>query len=131
MEQLDQLKGRQYTIVFCKGAKESLQLVLGKHAPQPLKRKKLRAQMLSLLERLADGHRMTKENFPSEGALPDGSNFNAIKKIPLRAYLWRSKRYTNTYFVSHFIYKDFQKLKSKDTTKICNNWREIEEGYEL
>ncbi|USE34104.1 hypothetical protein [Endozoicomonas sp. SCSIO W0465] len=128
MDELDKYEGIHCTIVFCKGAKESLDEVLAKHAPQPMKSKKLKAQMWSLLARLADGHRMTKENFPTEGDLPDGSKFHAIKKIPLRAYLWRSKKYSGKYFISHFIYKDFQKLKPKDTTKVCNNWREIEEG---
>ncbi|WOG28260.1 hypothetical protein [Endozoicomonas sp. 8E] len=128
MDELDKYVGTHYTIVYCKGAKESLDEVLAKHAPQPMKSNKLKAQMRSLLVRLADGHRMTKENFPKEGDLPDGSKFRAIKKIPLRAYLWRSKKYPGKCFISHFIYKDFQKLKAQDITKVCNNWREIEEG---
>lgn len=33
-----------------------------------------------------------------------------------------------TYFISHYIYKDFDKLDDSDTTRVRNNWERIERG---
>jgi len=37
-----------------------------------------------------------------------------------------SEKHSNTYFISHYVYKDYEKLKTKDTKKIGNNWNRIE-----
>ena len=84
--------------------------------------------MVLLIERLADGRPMSKENFPSEGQLPSSAGkFHAFKKLPIRAYCWLSQKYPNTYFISHYIYKDQQKLDKRDTNRVHANWREKED----
>lgn len=88
--------------------------------------------MAQQIQRLADGHPMTKENFPKEGRLPNKPNgdsagyFYAFKRIPVRGYCWRSERLKNTWFISHYVYKDYQKLKAKDTDRLARNWTRIE-----
>jgi hypothetical protein len=89
--------------------------------------------MIQQIERLADGQRMSKENFPQEGNLPKrkgqqrAKKFNALKRIPIRGYCWLSDRCKNTYFISHYVYKDYDDLKDSDTKRVGANWRRIEE----
>ncbi|CAM6791401.1 hypothetical protein CIFRMM088M_05470 [Citrobacter freundii] len=35
-----------------------------------------------------------------------------------------------TYFISHYIYKDFDDLSDSDTQKVRNNWERIERGLD-
>lgn len=118
-------KGSKYHIIHCEGAVESFNHTIAKHPKN--KRTLYEAQMTAILKRLGDGGMMSNENFPQEGELPDKSHFRALKKIPIRAYIWLSKNTPNTYYISHYIYKDFDKLKKSDIDKVCNNWRKIEE----
>ena len=122
---LKDYKGSKYNVIHCDGAIDSLNKAM-ERVPAHEKRTR-KAQMLRLIERLGDGMNMPRDSFPDEGVLPDGSNFKAFKKLPLRAYLWLSKRYQNTYFISHYIYKDYQKLKKSDIEKVKANWRKKEE----
>lgn len=71
------------------------------------------------LERLASGQRISGENLVPEGKLPNDRPFQALKKIPLRAYLWRQN---NTWYVSHFRYKDKGKLNKADSARVRKNW---------
>ncbi|KMK17761.1 hypothetical protein ABW09_11990 [Pluralibacter gergoviae] len=85
------------------------------------------------IERLASGKRSPDLSARKEGQLPSlngrpTKNFWAIKKIPIRAYYWESEKYEMTYFISHYIYKDFNKLSESDTIKVRNNWERIERG---
>ncbi len=89
--------------------------------------------MILQIQRLADGERMSKENFPQEGELPKSKNnpnktkkFNALKRIPIRGYCWLSEKHHDTYFISHYIYKDYDKLKERDTEIVGRNWKRIE-----
>ena len=83
-------------------------------------------KMVVQLERLARGERMSNRNFPKEGKLPNNKHFRALKYIPLRGYCWSSDKFSDTYFVSHYIYKDFDKLAKSDTNRVCGNWQRIE-----
>lgn len=123
---MEDYQGKSYKVVHCDGAKESFLNELNKHVPKN-KHNNYKARMRRLRERLADGQRMSNENFPKEGKLPDGSHFRALKKIPLRAYIWLSKKSPKTFYISHYIYKNFDDLKDKDVNKVCSNWRNIEE----
>jgi len=118
-------KGSKFHIIHCEGAVESFNHAIAKHPKN--RRIQYKAQMTAIIKRLGDGGRMSNENFPQEGELPDKSHFRALKKIPIRAYIWLSKNISNTYYISHYIYKDFDKLKKSDIDKVCNNWRKIEE----
>jgi hypothetical protein len=76
---------------------------------------------------------MSKENFPQEGDLPKkagqqkAKKFNALKRIPLRGYCWLSDRHDKTYFISHYVYKNYDALKGSDTNIVGKNWKRIEE----
>lgn len=122
--------GRKFTITHCKGALDSYQNAI--QSVPANQRKSFKRSMEQQIKRLADGHRMSKENFPSEGNLPkdkrgqSAGKFNALKRKPLRGYCWRSSTKENTYFISHYVYKNYQKLKKKDTEIICENWWRVE-----
>jgi len=120
-------QGARFTVEHCEGAIESFEEALI-HVTPHNKKKSLKRSMVLLIERLADGRPMSKENFPSEGQLPSSAGkFHAFKKLPIRAYCWLSQKYPNTYFISHYIYKDQQKLDKRDTNRVHANWREKED----
>jgi hypothetical protein len=122
---MNDYKGSKYRIIHCEGALESFNDATAKHPKD--KRDLYKAQMIAIIKRLGDGDRMSNENFPQEGELPDKSHFRALKKIPIRAYIWLSKKTPNTYYISHYIYKNYDKLKKSEIEKVCNNWKKIEE----
>lgn len=127
---MDRYKGSRFTVIHCKGALESYEEAL--KSVEAAKRSKFTMNMIIQIQRLADGHRMSKENFPQEGDLPKrkgqshAKKFNALKRIPIRGYCWLSERYANTYFISHYVFKDYDRLKDSDTRKVGDNWRRIE-----
>lgn len=127
----EMLVGTKLKIVFCDGAMESFNKELLR-VPKA-KRLKIQATMRAQFKRLADGHLFSRDTLRKEGPLPRtvGSssprNFYALKKIPMRAYCWKSDKHAGTWFVSHFKYKDQTKLNSKDTAIVSSNWRRIEE----
>lgn len=123
---MDNITGTRYTITHCSGALASLEECSKEESQGNFELYK--RQTIRMIERLADGHPMTSHTFPSEGLLPDGNKFNAIKKQPLRAYLWRSKKYKNTYFISHYIIKTKDKLAAADTKRVCENWAKKEDN---
>jgi len=119
-------EGVKYKIIHCEGARESFKFELDKHVPKN-KHENFKARMVVIIKRLGDGHPMSNENFPKEGELPDKSHFRALKKIPLRAYIWLSKKTPGTYYISHYRFKNYTKLDESDTKKVCDNWRIKEE----
>lgn len=128
----DRLEGKQYVIIHCKGALKSLNKAL--ECVEARKRDKFRRAISQQIDKLARGDAMSKASFPPEGVLPKKTgqqstkNFNALKRIPIRGYCWLSDKYPNTYYVSHYIKKDFNDLDARDTEKVGNNWRRIEDG---
>lgn len=119
-------KGTTYQIIHCKGAIESFKAELDRHVPKN-KHKNYNARMVALIERLGNGHPMSNDSFPKEGELPDKSHFRALKKIPMRAYIWQSKKTPKTYYISHYRYKNYDQLKESDAKRVCDNWKVIEE----
>jgi len=123
-------QGSKFRIVHCKEAFESLECILENYPEN--KRMSLKNRLFKQIERLGDGVRMSGENFPKEGELPkshgrSNGNFFAFKYIPIRGYCWRSKKQSNTWFISHYIVKTKKKLSKKDTALVCKNWLRIEE----
>ncbi len=124
-------RGECFTLVHCEGAIKSLTESLKSISPA----KKQKSMIISLklqIERLTSGKRSAELSVRKEGLLPSfksrpPKNFWAIKKIPIRGYYWESERKEMTYFISHYIYKDFDQLHDSDTKKVCNNWNRIEE----
>lgn len=125
-------KGSKFEITHCNGAVASFDEAMT-HV-DARKRQTFTRAIEMQVQRLADGHRMSKENFPQEGELPKrkgqqkAKKFNALKRIPIRGYCWLSDKYPSKYFISHYVYKDYDKLKEKDTHKVKDNWTRIEVG---
>ncbi|MFT4929422.1 MAG: hypothetical protein ACI8WB_005555 [Phenylobacterium sp.] len=133
-EKLEQnFQGDRFRITHCKGALVSFEEAIS-HL-ETNKRQSFKRAMVRQIQRLADGHRMSKENFPQEGELPKklgqrkAKKFNALKKIPVRGYCWLSEICANTYFISHYVYKNYDKLKPRDTTRVGDNWVRIEVNH--
>jgi hypothetical protein len=128
----DSYKGSKFEVTHCDGALASFEVAMT-HV-DARKRQTFTRAIEQQVQRLADGHRMSKENFPQEGELPKrkgqqkAKKFNALKRIPIRGYCWLSDKYPSKYFISHYVYKDYDKLKDKDTNKVKNNWTRIEVG---
>jgi hypothetical protein len=122
----EDIVGRCYRIKFCKNALKTFQKALG--SVEHRKQKKLVAQTEAQLKRLANGTLLNTDSDVAEGRLPDGANFRALKRIPIRCYYWKSTSMDGVIYVSHFIYKDQNKLDKRDTEKVCNNWRVYEQG---
>jgi len=128
----DRYTGTKFTVIHCKGAIDSYRAALKKVDAR--QQKKFTTAIILQIQRLADGGRMTKENFPQEGYLPkrkgqhNAKKFNALKRIPIRGYCWLSQWHKDTYFISHYIYKKRNKLNESDTNRIGTNWSRIEEN---
>jgi len=126
----DEVVGSAFGVVHCEGARESFEEALKR--VEARKQKSFRRGMTQQIQRFADGHRMSSENFPREGGLSKKANgdsaghFHALKRIPVRGYCWRSERFENTWFISHYVYKDYQKLKARDAERLGKNWIRIE-----
>ena len=123
-------QGVKYTVVHCKGALKSYKKAL--NSVDARKKKKFTRQIILQIKRLADGKTMSRENFPREGILPKrvgqhtAKNFYALKRIPIRGYCWKSDSVVSTYFISHYINKNYDNLKDSETEKVCSNWKRIE-----
>lgn len=124
--------GEKFKVVHCLGAIESFEEALGHVTAKEAKT--FRRSIPQQIKRLVDGHRMSKENFPQEGDLPrragrgKSKKFSALKRIPIRGYCWRSEVKPNVYYISHYVYKNYDKLKESDTVIVGENWRRIEEN---
>lgn len=125
-------KGECHTVVHCNGALKSLAVALKSVTPTK-KQASMMASIQVQIERLSSGKRSADLSVRKEGMLPSyngrpAKHFWAIKRIPIRGYYWESERVDMTYFISHYIYKDFDDLHGSDVTKVCNNWDRIERG---
>lgn len=94
----------------------------------PTKRRDgIRAKLVARRRVLADqGLLRTPDHWNTEGDLPDGKRFYAIKADSLRAYGWFSVRHKGVFYISHFALKQGQKLAKKDANRVLTNWRHIE-----
>ncbi len=130
----DEISGTQLTVKHCIGAWESFIEAL--ESIPVAKRERVKIQLDLLVKRLSNGERLSVENFPQEGNLPSlngkpAKRFYSFKKIPVRAYGWYSETIAGTFFISHYIFKNSQKLSVSDTNKVQRNWTRIEEeGHE-
>lgn len=123
-------EGECHTVIHCEGALKSLAVAIKSVSPTK-KQKRMIISLRLQIERLSSGKRTPDLSVRKEGLLPSyegkpAKNFWAIKKIPIRGYYWESERVFMTYFISHYIYKDFDELQDSDVTKVCNNWDRIE-----
>lgn len=118
--------GKRCKVIHCVGARESYYSEMAAKSQQKSKIRSMANRLSYLIERLANGEPMSFENFPPEEKLPDGTKFHAFKKIPMRAYVWKSARRKNEYYISHYRMKLEDDLDPKDTKIVIRNWTRIE-----
>lgn len=68
------------------------------------------------------------DRWNTEGELPDGKHFYAIKADRIRAYGWFSSQEPGVFYISHFAFKKGAKLAEEDTNRVRRNWRKIEKN---
>ena len=84
--------------------------------------------MAARREHLANtGPLRSPDHWNTEGELPDGKHFYAIKVGKIRAYGWFSVRHKGVFYISHFAFKKGQRLAREDCSRVIANWRQIEE----
>lgn len=125
----DEIIGAKLKVVHCAGAWDSFQIAL--QSIKVAKHHSVKATLDMLVKKLANGSPLSKDTFPPEGLLPcspgkKAKKFYAFKKIPIRAYGWYSERMPSVYFISHYVYKNWDKLSASDTAIVHGNWTRIE-----
>ncbi|RJG10954.1 hypothetical protein D3879_14845 [Pseudomonas cavernicola] len=122
------VQGVKLKVCEMPGANESLSEAL-EHVPKNLHLAG-RAKLLALSKKLADaGNLRMPEHFNKEAQLPNGSHFYAVKTnstIRLRAYGWFSTKVKGTFIISHYAYKKGAKLDDRDTNRVIESWRRVE-----
>lgn len=95
---------------------------------QANKHASIKAKMMVRRQILADkGQLRSPDYWNTEGDLPSGKKFYAIKVDRVRAYGWFSSRHKSVFYISHFAFKKGKKLDTMDTHRVIENWRQIEE----
>lgn len=117
--------GSKFVVTHCHGALDSFCEAIGRISGKPAK--VMEAKIIAQIKRLADGKALSRDSLAIEDSLPNDKKFLAIKKVPIRGDLWLSSKHRATYFISHYTYKDFQKLRQSDKDRVISNWRKIEE----
>jgi hypothetical protein len=85
------------------------------------------AQFTARREVLANrGQLRSPDHWNTEGELPNGKHFYAIKAGDLRGYGWFSDKHKGVFYISHFAFKQGQKLSKKNAGRVAKNWRRIE-----
>jgi len=129
------IKGQRLTVCFVEddGAENewnelpSWMEAIGHLSVKPGQVEKVYAQMFAKFKRLSNGERLRNpDHFNTEGDLPNGKHFYAVKTGKIRAYGWYSDRHKGVFVVSHFIYKQGEKLSNADKKRVQNNWKRIE-----
>lgn len=124
------VKGRMRTIRHCEDDPETGSWNTAASRIRNESRKdSCKAQMLTRMRRFANhGQLRSPDIFRKEGDLPNGKHFYAIKAGNIRAYGWFSRRHDSVFFISHYAYKNRDKLSQSDKSKVISNWRRFEEG---
>ena len=84
--------------------------------------------LIALFDAWIDNSRLNTHWGAPEGDLNKDKKFFAIKRIPIRAYFWYSDVHKNTIVISHYVYKKWQKLRTKDIRKVKLNWESENAG---
>jgi len=116
-------EGSTYKVIHCEKAVNSFYDAASSIKPVR-KRQTLENFMVKLIRRIANRERLSTASYAPEGRLPEkAGKFYALKKIPIRGYCWQSKKYPGTIFISHYIFKNKQKLDKKDIEKVASHWK--------
>lgn len=121
-------KGTRLTVIHCDGALASLKQALERLPNGKKKQQSMLNWIDFALKRIANGDRLSNHNFPREGVIAgsNGKHFYGMKKIPIRGYFWHSSKRKATVYVSHYVYKDYDKLDKVDEDKVSANYRKVE-----
>ena len=84
--------------------------------------------LIALFDAWIDNSRLNTRWAVPEGDLNKDKKFFAIKRIPIRGYFWYSDVRKNTIIISHYVYKKWQKLRTKDIKKVKLNWESENAG---
>lgn len=106
----------KYKVIHCDGALKSLDEAL--NSVTDSKKLSLELGLKALIIRRARGERLSENTFVKEASITNNLNFYAIKKLPIRVYLWTEN---GTIYISHYIKKDKKKLNSKDIERVRRN----------
>lgn len=109
----------------CEGAEDSLREALKRVKPD--RQTKALAATKALRDQLSQhGSLRSPDKWNKEGDLPDGKKFYALKTT--KAYSLRGYGFfagKGEFWISHWVYKDFQKLKQQDIDRVHENWRKV------
>lgn len=84
--------------------------------------------LIALFDDWINGARFHKGWAETEGSLDGNSKFYAIKRIPVRAYFWYAETLRDTIIISHYVYKRWNKLRSRDAKRVKANWAKEKAG---
>lgn len=108
---------------WCEGAEETFNEALGRACSGNRKKiQTFRDRIDRYIERLETGQRLSAENFPHEGHLPNEHSFYAIKRIPIRLYCWFSRTQPGVLYISHAYYKKRQKRPADQADQVYRRY---------
>lgn len=121
--------GEAYNLTHCDKAKKSYDTEI-QHVAHSRKRERFQNFFTDTYKRITKGERVSRDSVVQEAVIKGSGalagtgdqHFYAFKKIPMRSYFWYSALNEGFIFVSHYRYKDYQKLASADTEKVRNNF---------
>jgi hypothetical protein len=119
-------KGLKRRVIHAPGALDSWEKETAKLSER--KATEIEGFLITLFDAWNDNSRLNLRWAEPEGDLSKGKKFFAIKRIPIRAYFWYSDVYKNTIVISHYVYKKWQKLRTKDIRKVRLNWESENAG---
>ena len=119
-------QGPRRRVIHSLGALDSWEKVAAKldHRKAAL----IEGQLIAVFDDWINGSRFHSGWAEPEGKLAKATKFFAIKRIPIRAYFWYSKKHKNTIVVSHYVKKTWRKLRSEDTKLVVANWERENAG---
>jgi hypothetical protein len=119
-------KGLKRRVIHAPGALDSWEKETAKLSER--KATEIEGFLITLFDAWNDNSRLNLRWAEPEGDLSKGKKFFAIKRIPIRAYFWYSDVYKDTIVISHYVYKKWQKLRTKDIRKVRLNWESENAG---
>jgi hypothetical protein len=119
-------QGPRRRVIHSPGALDSWEKVAAKldHRKAAL----IEGQLIAVFDDWIDGSRFHSGWAEPEGNLTRATKFFAIKRIPIRAYFWYSKKHKDTIVISHYVKKTWRKLRSEDTKLVKANWERENAG---
>jgi hypothetical protein len=126
--------GSKYLMSHCcdKAAQSSYDEAM-KHV-QSKKQRSIENSFRTMYDRFVNNLRISRDSLAKEAALKGTGgvtggkdlHFYAFRKFPIRSYFWYSPSAEGKVWISHYKFKNQQKLDPADTKRVRENFREIE-----